>query len=173
MAPSPCIARRLQPPSMIRRFDHPATNGRVQPAARRRCKADAIMCPGSTRGMTNMQWRSMRVLVFTAVWAITYALLADAQSPQHDVTRMTQHGMADAAGNAAMPEGQGATMSMPAPSADVRERVRFPEPMRLHTIASMRDHLLALQEIDEALSRNEFDKAANVAEQRLGMSSLE
>ncbi|MGE5667746.1 MAG: hypothetical protein ACM338_06085, partial [Betaproteobacteria bacterium] len=86
---------------------------------------------------------------------------------------MTQHGMADAAGNAAMPEGQGATMSMPAPSADVRELVRFPEPMRLHTIASMRDHLLALQEIDEALSRNEFDKAANVAEQRLGMSSLE
>ena len=37
----------------------------------------------------------------------------------------------------------------------------------------MRDHLLALQEINVALSRNEFDKAASIAEQRLGMSSLE
>jgi len=57
--------------------------------------------------------------------------------------------------------------------ADARQLVRFPEPMRLHTITSMRDHLLALQEIDVALSRNEFDKAATIAEQRLGMSSLE
>ena len=45
--------------------------------------------------------------------------------------------------------------------------------MRLHTITSMRDHLLALQEIDVALSQNAFDKAATIAEQRLGMSSLE
>ena len=56
---------------------------------------------------------------------------------------------------------------------DGRQRVDLPEPMRLHTITSMRDHLLALQEINEALSRNAFDKAASVAEQRLGMSSLE
>jgi cytochrome c556 len=45
--------------------------------------------------------------------------------------------------------------------------------MRIHTITSMRDHLLALQEIDVALSQNAFDKAAAIAEQRLGMSSLE
>jgi hypothetical protein len=45
--------------------------------------------------------------------------------------------------------------------------------MRLHTISSMRDHLLALQEINEALSKNDFDKASRVAEERLGMSSLE
>jgi hypothetical protein len=51
--------------------------------------------------------------------------------------------------------------------------VTFPEPMRLHTITSMRDHLLAIQEIDLALSQNVFNKAANIAEQRLGMSSLE
>jgi mono/diheme cytochrome c family protein len=37
----------------------------------------------------------------------------------------------------------------------------------------MRDHLLALQEIDVALSQSAFDKAANIAENRLGMSSLE
>lgn len=115
----------------------------------------------------------MLVLAFAGIWTTTYALLAGAQSPQHDVTRMTQHGMPDAAGNAALPMGQDGSMSMAAPSADGRELVRFPEPMRLHTIASMRDHLLSLQEIDEALSKNEFDKAANIAEQRLGMSSLE
>lgn len=57
--------------------------------------------------------------------------------------------------------------------ADSRQLVKFPEPMRLHTISSMRDHLLALQEIDVALSQNAFDKAASIAEQRLGMSSLE
>ena len=65
-----------------------------------------------------------------------------------------------------------AAASSPAPS-DQRQLVKFPEPMRVHTIASMRDHLLALQEIDMALSGNDFDKAASVAEGRLGMSSLE
>jgi hypothetical protein len=66
--------------------------------------------------------------------------------------------------------------SMPAAAAaqtDARQLVQFPEPMRLHTITSMRDHLLALQQIDVALSQGEFDKAAAIAEQRLGMSSLE
>ena len=65
-------------------------------------------------------------------------------------------------------------MTEPAPGAgDARQLVKFPEPMRLHTITSMRDHLLALQEINAALSVNAFDKAASIAEQRLGMSSLE
>jgi hypothetical protein len=59
-----------------------------------------------------------------------------------------------------------------AAQADARQLVTFPEPMRIHTITSMRDHLLALQEIDVALSRSAFDKAAAIAEQRLGMSSL-
>lgn len=45
--------------------------------------------------------------------------------------------------------------------------------MRLHTVANMRDHLLALQEINLALSKSQFDKAAGIAETRLGMSSLE
>ena len=61
----------------------------------------------------------------------------------------------------------------PLATGDGRQLVKFPEPLRLHTIASMRDHLLALQEIDLALSRNDFDQASRVAEQRLGMSSLE
>jgi hypothetical protein len=56
---------------------------------------------------------------------------------------------------------------------DTRQLVKLPEPMRLHTIASMRDHLLSLQEIDVALSKNDFDNASRIAEQRLGMNSLE
>ena len=59
-----------------------------------------------------------------------------------------------------------------AAQGDSRQLVKFPEPMRVHTITSMRDHLVALQEIVVALSQNAFDKAASVAEQRLGMSSL-
>src|SRR6476660_9222492 len=65
-------------------------------------------------------------------------------------------------------------MMVPAATqGDARLLVKFPEPMRLHTITSMRDHLLALQEIDLALSKSDFDTASRIAEQRLGMSSLE
>jgi hypothetical protein len=56
--------------------------------------------------------------------------------------------------------------------ADSRVAVTFPSQMRDHTLANMRDHLLALQEIQDALARGENDKAARVAEERLGMSSL-
>ena len=88
-------------------------------------------------------------VTLAAIGAGAYALFASAQTHQHD---------------------------MPPPAAaqaDARQLVTFPEPMRLHTITSMRDHLLALQEIDVALSKNDFDNAARIAEQRLGMSSLE
>lgn len=61
----------------------------------------------------------------------------------------------------------------PGASGDARQLVALPEPMRTHTIANMRDHLLALQEIDEALGRGDFAAASRIAEQRIGMSSLE
>ena len=57
-------------------------------------------------------------------------------------------------------------------SADTRELVMFPPELREHTLTNMRDHLFALQEIQEALARGENDKAAKIAEERLGMSSL-
>ena len=50
--------------------------------------------------------------------------------------------------------------------------VNFPEPMRTQTLANMRDHLLALAEIQDQLARGAYDKASDIAEQRLGMSSL-
>ena len=61
---------------------------------------------------------------------------------------------------------------MAASQADARQLVKFPEPLRSHTLANMRDHLVALGEIQEALSRSQFDQASDIAEQRLGMSSL-
>ena len=59
----------------------------------------------------------------------------------------------------------------PAPS-DGRVAVAFPEPMRTHTLANMRDHLLALQEIQQGLAEGAYDRVAEIAEQRLGMTSL-
>ena len=86
---------------------------------------------------------------FIVAFASAFALSATAQGHQHSMT-----------GTAVVP-------------GDSRQLVTFPAPMRLHTITSMRDHLLALQEIDIATSQNAFDKAASIAEQRSGMSSLE
>jgi hypothetical protein len=62
--------------------------------------------------------------------------------------------------------------SQHAPGADPRVPVSFPAELREHTLKNMRDHLLALQEIQDALATGAFDRAAGVAEQRLGMSSL-
>lgn len=50
--------------------------------------------------------------------------------------------------------------------------VRFPARLRDHTLSNMRDHLLALAEIQDHLGRQQYDIAADIAEQRLGMSSL-
>ena len=58
------------------------------------------------------------------------------------------------------------------PAIDTRELVSFPPGLAAHTLANMRDHLLALQEINDSLARGENDKAARIAEERLGMTSL-
>jgi cytochrome c556 len=57
--------------------------------------------------------------------------------------------------------------------ADERELVEMPAMMQQHMLANMRDHLAALDEINRAIAAEEFTKAAEVAEQRLGMSSLD
>lgn len=59
-----------------------------------------------------------------------------------------------------------------APVGDSRPVVKFPEELRIHTLANMRDHLKALQEIQDALANEQYDRASDIAEQRLGMSSL-
>ncbi|MGE5170008.1 MAG: hypothetical protein ACM3JC_06500 [Rudaea sp.] len=59
-----------------------------------------------------------------------------------------------------------------APAPDERELVRFPVPLRAHTLANMRDHLQTLAEIQELLGAGRLEAAGDLAEQRLGMSSL-
>jgi HAMP domain-containing protein len=68
--------------------------------------------------------------------------------------------------------GQSAGRPQHSVPADQRVPVAFPPELRQHTLTSMRDHLLALQEIQGALAKDAFDRAAEVAERRLGMSSL-
>lgn len=56
---------------------------------------------------------------------------------------------------------------------DSRQLVQFPEIMQQHMLANMRDHLAAINEILEEMARDRLEEAAEVAESRLGMSSLE
>jgi len=55
---------------------------------------------------------------------------------------------------------------------DSRELVKLPPMMQQHMLANMRDHLVALDEILGELAAGRTDKAAEIAEKRLGMSSL-
>jgi cytochrome c556 len=57
-------------------------------------------------------------------------------------------------------------------AADTRQKVELPPMMRDHMLANMRDHLLAVSEIQDALAKGAFDRAADIAENRVGMSSL-
>jgi hypothetical protein len=59
-----------------------------------------------------------------------------------------------------------------ASSNDTRVLVELPEMMQQHMLSNMRDHLAAINEILVYLGNDELDKAAEIAEYRLGMSSL-
>ena len=84
-------------------------------------------------------------------------VFGSASAQQHDPAMHLQH------------QAQAAAKDAP---KDARQAVRFPPALREHTLANMRDHLLALQEIQAALAQQEYDRAADIAERRLGMSSL-
>ena len=58
-------------------------------------------------------------------------------------------------------------------AADPRQRVEMPAPMQEHMLANMRDHLVAMGEIQAALAAGKYNEAADIAEQRIGMSSLQ
>ena len=55
---------------------------------------------------------------------------------------------------------------------DERWMVEFPAMMQDHLLSNMRDHLLAIGEIQEAMGLGNYDKASQIAEERLGQSSL-
>jgi len=55
---------------------------------------------------------------------------------------------------------------------DKRVFVEMPKMMQEHQLANMRDHLMAIDEILIEMGNDNLDKAADIAEARLGMSSL-
>ena len=57
-------------------------------------------------------------------------------------------------------------------SDDARQLVELPVKMQQHMMSNMRDHLVTINAILTHLGNNKLDKAADIAEQRLGMSSL-
>ena len=97
-----------------------------------------------------------------ALFAFTIHSIAFSQQEGHDMDRHSMHQA-------------GGSMEMPAPEVtrDNRQLVRYPDQMKAHTLMSMRDHLVTLQKIQRFLSNRDFDAAAEIAEQRLGMSSLQ
>jgi cytochrome c556 len=60
-----------------------------------------------------------------------------------------------------------------ASDVDSRVAVDMPAMMRTHMLMNMRDHLLSIQEIQQALAAGRYDAAADIAEKRIGMSSLQ
>ena len=58
-------------------------------------------------------------------------------------------------------------------SGDNRIAVELPAMMQQHMLSNMRDHLAAINEILAFLGNDQLDEAAETAEQRLGMSSLQ
>lgn len=65
-------------------------------------------------------------------------------------------------------------LTQPASAADqdAREKVKLPAMMKTHMLGNMRDHLSALHEIQAALAKGDLDRAGDLAEQRIGMTSL-
>jgi len=58
-------------------------------------------------------------------------------------------------------------------AADTRQVVDFPPALKERELANMRDHLKTLSEIQNYLAKYDFDRAADIAEKRLGMSSFD
>src|SRR3982751_132059 len=82
----------------------------------------------------------------TAAWLLPAFLVACAAAPSHDGAHT---------------------------AADARTGVEFPGAMKDHTLANMRYHLATLQAIQAALAEGRYDGAADLAETRLGLTSLE
>jgi hypothetical protein len=64
------------------------------------------------------------------------------------------------------------SLSALADEAASRNLVEMPPVMAEHMLTNMRDHLLAITEIQRALGAGEFQRASEIAERRIGLSSL-
>jgi hypothetical protein len=106
----------------------------------------------------------MRSTLFATTALLCVALTSIAAAQDHDPS-VHRHDGSMIGAEPAHPHGTD-------PVTDNRQVVYFPRELRERTLANMRDHLLALQQIHEALSMLDYDRAAEIAERRLGMSSL-
>jgi hypothetical protein len=109
--------------------------------------------------MSNMETQPLKKSLIAA--AAMLPILLGCVGPASDHAAHTQQ-----------PPAANAGVTAHTPSDDLRTMVSFPDTLRVHTLANMRDHLLALTEIQDHLARGSFDNASDIAEQRLGMSSL-
>ena len=64
------------------------------------------------------------------------------------------------------------TSNVSVANEDTRQLVKLPEMMQTHMMSNMRDHLVVINEILINMANGQLDDAAEVAESRLGMSSL-
>ena len=55
---------------------------------------------------------------------------------------------------------------------DSRQLIKLPEMMQHHMLSNMRDHLKSINLILLKMTNDQLDQAADIAESRLGMSSL-
>lgn len=63
--------------------------------------------------------------------------------------------------------------SASADEQDARQKISMPEAVKIDMLSRMRDHLLALHEIQVAIAHGELDKASDIAETRIGVSSMQ
>ena len=63
------------------------------------------------------------------------------------------------------------SISLSAAEAETRLFVKFPEHLQQKMMSNMRDHMAALNEILECMAYDELDKAADIAEHRLGLGA--
>jgi hypothetical protein len=106
-------------------------------------------------------------LRLTLALAIAFAGAARAAEPSEHAGHGHAHPDPAAAMSHAAPSGH-ATGAM----SDTRQLVTLPAPMRVGTLSHMREHLMVMGRIQEALAAGAFDQASEIAEQQLGMSSL-
>lgn len=66
-----------------------------------------------------------------------------------------------------------ATLQSAHAAEDQRQLVELPPMMQEHMLGNMRDHLLALNEVLSLLALGDMDQAGQVAESRIGLSSLQ
>lgn len=130
----------------------------------------------------------MRQSLLVLSLTVSAVLSVNSFAQQHDEEMMRKHHMAagthgDAGsagqhgesgshgdhGSKGKAGGHGQHMAM---APDLRVWVQYPKALREHTLASMRQHLETVQAIQAALAQSQFDAAAELAEKRLGMSSL-